>query len=171
MGKFVASRKKLLKLLTQEALSVLTPDDFDIFSGRSGRLSYDGGTVAFTVGATLTATGSGHTATIYAIVGTVASGVLLLNDADGVFLDNDVLADDGSTPGAAVADGGLGAHSGNWTGITVIEQATFTSISTGEGVKQYVDDPTFPALFDFIADIRAIQLLTGKIMAHKIDET
>lgn len=175
MPLFVAKREKLQKLLIQEYLAALTPDDFDVFSGRSGRLVFDGGTVAFNVGATLTATGSGHTATIYAIVldteGDVSSGVLLLNNASGIFQDNDVLADNGSTPGAAVGVGTLGPHTGHWTGITVIEAATFTAISTGAGVKQNVNTQTWPVYFDFIADLVAIQLATGEIMAHKIDET
>ena len=168
---FIATRAKLLKLSEQEALSVLTPDDFDIFSGRSGRLDYDGGTAIFNVGKTVTGADSGHTATIYAIVGDAVSGVLLLNGASGIFQDNEVITDNDASPGAAVADGTLGPHTGNWTGITVIEAATFTAINTGQGAKQNVASHTYGANFYFIADLRSIQLLTGVIMAHKIDET
>jgi len=171
MAKFIGTRKNLSRLNAQEALNVLAADDFDIFSGKSGTLSFDGGTVVFTVGKTLTGATSGHTATIYAITGDVTSGTLLLNGASGAFQDDEVLSDDGGTPGAAVANGTLGVHTGNWTGFTVVEAAVFNALTTGQGVKQNVGTHTFPVSFAMIADLRAVELVSGVIMAHKIDES
>ena len=153
----------------QESLSILTAEDFDIFSGGSGRLNYDGGSAVFTVGGTVTGADSGHSAIIDAIVGTVASGYLVLNEADGIFQDNEVISDVGG--GAAVADGTLGPHIGSWTGFTVAEATVFAALTTGYEVKRNVlAGHSFPASFKITADLRSIQLTSGVIMAHKITE-
>lgn len=165
---YVTARRYLAKLLTKEALNVLVADDFDIFSGRSGRLAYDGGTVLFTVGLTVT-DATGHTGVVAAIIGDATSGILLLNDCSGLFHNNDVLTDSGS--GAAVVDGTLGPHEGHWTGFSIIEQAAFVAITTGEGAKENVSGRTFSVNFKCIADIVAMQLASGAIMAHKIEES
>lgn len=165
---YVATRKYLEKLSPQEALNVLAADDFDIFSGVSGILNYDGGTVPFVVGLTVSGAG-GATGVIAAVVGNTTEGYLVLNGCTGTFNNNEVLTDSGT--GAAVVNGTLAPHSGNWIGFTVIEAATFTSIETGEGAKQNVGTHTYPAVFSCIADIRGLELASGVIMAHKIKES
>lgn len=67
---------------------------------------YDGGTVIFTTGQTLTAA-SGGTGTVREVNGTSASGVLILSKVSGTFADNDVLTGSGGTPGAAVQNGSV----------------------------------------------------------------
>gem|GEM_PF-4651923 len=94
---YVADRKYLHKLLTQEALNILVSDDFEIIS-----------------------------------------------DTD--------------------------AHTGHWTGFTVVVATVFTSMTTGEGAKSNIGTHTFPANFSCFKDIRAIKLTSGVIMAHKINE-
>ena len=154
---------------TRECLNILTADDFEIFSGGSGRLNYDGGSVDFTVGDTVTGTGSGHTAIIDAIVGTTVSGYLVLNEASGIFQNNEVISDVGG--GAAVANQTLAPHTGIWTGFTVAEAAVFAALTTGyEDKRNVLATHTFPAGFKIVADLRSIQLTSGVIMAHKINE-
>ncbi len=169
--KFTLNQNTLSRLSTQEALNVLTADDFDIFSGRSGRLAYDGLSAAFTVGATVTGADSSHTATIYAIVATDAvSGFLLVNEATGIFQNDEVISD--GSGGAAVADGTLGPHTGLWTGFTVAEAAVFAALTTGYEVKRNVlAAHSFPTNFSIVADLRSIQLTSGVIVAHKINES
>lgn len=154
---------------TQECLNILTADDFDIFSGRSGRIQFDGLTGSFTVGQIVTGTGSGHTATIYAIYiddDDPTIGFLAVNEADGVFADNDALADPAG--GAALAVGSLGPHTGLWAGFTVAEATVFAALSTGyEDKRNVLAAHSFPAGFPIIADLRSIQLTSGVIMAHK----
>lgn len=67
-------------------------------------LSYDGGTMAFTVGETLTGGTSGATAVIVKVIGNTTSGTLWLKTiTGGPFQDNEAITDgDG---GAAVANG------------------------------------------------------------------
>ncbi len=166
----LTDRKNVLnRRSTQECLNILTADDFDIVSGRSGRLAYDALTTAFTVGDTVTGAGSGHAATIYAIVETDAvSGFLLVNEATGVFQDNDVITGGG---GAAVADGTLGPHTGIWVGLTVAEAAVFAALTTGyEDKRNVLAAHSFPVGLSIVADLRSIQLTSGVIMAHKINE-
>lgn len=68
------------------------------------RLDYDAGTGAFAVGTVVTGGTSGASATIAQVVGTTASGFLILGDVTGgAFVDNEVLTAPGG--GAAVADG------------------------------------------------------------------
>lgn len=69
------------------------------------RLNYDGGTVAFTAGQTVTGGTSGATATITKVVATTGTtGYLLIGTvASGPFMDNEPIT--GSVAGAAVADG------------------------------------------------------------------
>jgi len=70
----------------------------------SRTLDYDGQTANFTVGATLTGATSGATATILEDADGGATGTLTLKDVTGTFANNEVLADNGGTPGAAVAN-------------------------------------------------------------------
>lgn len=164
---FAALRSSLQRLTIQEALNILCPDDFDIFSGRSGILNYDGGTGAFTVGQTVTGGDSGHTGTIVAIVGNTASGYLRLNDCSGAFQDDEAITD--AATGAAVANGTLSPHTGYWSGFTVAANAKFAALTTGEGAKIFNVTTAFAAPFSCVADVRAIQLSEGAIMAHKIN--
>lgn len=70
------------------------------------KLDYDGGTAIFNEGSTLTGATSTATANIVQIIGDATSGTLYLNDVTGgPFQDDEVLSDDGGTPGAAVANG------------------------------------------------------------------
>lgn len=70
-------------------------------------LAYDNGTAAFTPGKTLTGATSHATATIVSVTGTTATGTLTLHTITGTFQDNEVLIDNGTVPGAAVANGTL----------------------------------------------------------------
>jgi len=67
-------------------------------------LKYDGGSAVFTAGKTLTGATSHATATILS-TGSAASGTLVIYSISGVFENNEVLSDNGTIPGAAVADG------------------------------------------------------------------
>jgi hypothetical protein len=67
-------------------------------------LKYDGGSAVFTAGATLSGVTSHATATILS-TGSAASGTLVIYNITGTFQNNEVLADNGTIPGAAVADG------------------------------------------------------------------
>jgi len=67
-------------------------------------LKYDGRSAVFTAGATLSGVTSHATATILS-TGSAASGTLVIHTISGVFQNNEVLADNNGTPGAAVADG------------------------------------------------------------------
>ena len=67
-------------------------------------LKYDGGTAVFTAGATLTGVTSHATATILS-TGSAASGTLVIHSISGTFQNDEVLADNGTIPGAAVANG------------------------------------------------------------------
>ena len=157
----------LNKRSEQEGLNILTSDDFDIFSGRSGRLAYDALTGAFTVGQVVTGAG-GNSATIYAIVETDSvSGFLLVNGATGVFVDDEAITD--PLGGAAKADGVLGPHTGLWTGFTVVEATVFAALTTGYEAKRNVLVHSFSANFDLVADLRSIQLTSGVILAHKMN--
>ena len=70
-------------------------------------LNYDTQTANFTAGAILTGASSGATARIQADADAGATGTLTLIDIKGSFIDNEVLADDNGTPGAAIANGVL----------------------------------------------------------------
>ena len=156
----------------REALNILTADDFDIFSGRSGKLPFDALSGAFTVGLTVTGAGSGHTGVIYAIViddDDATVGYLLINEASGVFQNDDNLTD--SSTGVAVSTDALGPHTGIWTGFSVVEAAVFAALTTGQEVKRNVTGQTFPIAFAVVADLRSIQLTSGAILAHKINKT
>lgn len=163
---FAALRSTLQRLTIQEALNILCPDDFDIFSGRSGILNYDGGSVIFSVGDTVTGGDTSHTGTVVAVVGTVAEGYLVLNDCSGVFQNNEAIT---SAAGVAVANGILSPHTGYWTGFTVVVNAVFAALTTGEGAKVFTVGSAFAAPFNCVADIRALQLTSGVIMAHRIN--
>ena len=147
----------------------MTADDFDIFSGLSGRLAYDGLTAAFSVGDTVTGTSSGHSATVATIEETTATtGFLIVNEATGIFQNNDALT---SVAGIAVAVGTLGPHTGLWTGFTVVEATVFSALTTGQEAKQNVASHSYPIAFSITADLRSIQMVSGVIMAHKINKT
>ena len=157
---------------TRECLNILTADDFDIYSGRSGRIQFDALTAPFTVGQVVTGAGSGHTATIYAIfinADDPTIGYLAVNGADGIFQNNDVLSDPGG--GAAAAVGALGPHTGLWMGLTVASAAVFAALTTEYEVKRNVAGHSFAASFKITADLRSIQLTSGVITAHKINES
>ena len=67
-------------------------------------LLYDGGTAVFTAGKTLTGATSHATSTIVT-TGAAASGTLTMHSISGTFVNNDPLSDNGTIPGAALADG------------------------------------------------------------------
>ena len=67
-------------------------------------LAYDGGSTVFTAGKTLTGATSHATATIVS-TGSAASGTLVIHSISGVFQNDEVLSDNGTIPGAAVANG------------------------------------------------------------------
>ena len=71
---------------------------------RTYNRNYDGGSTVFTAGKTLTGASSHATATILS-TGSAGSGTLVIYNISGVFQNNEVLSDDGTIPGAAVADG------------------------------------------------------------------
>jgi len=127
-------------------------------------------TGAFTVGLTVSGAG-GNSATIYAIVETDSvSGFLLVNEATGVFVNDEVLTDSGT--GVAVVNETLGPHTGFWTGLTVAEATVFLVLATGYETKRNVlAGHSFPANFKITADLRSIQLTSGVIMAHKINHS
>jgi hypothetical protein len=74
-----------------------------ILTSRS--LLYDGQTVNFTVGSTVTGGTSGATARITADADGGATGTLTITDIDGTFIDNEALTD--AAGGAAVVNGGI----------------------------------------------------------------
>ncbi len=161
-------KNRFLRRSEMECLNILTADDFDIFSGISGRSAYDGLTGVFTVGQVVTGAG-GHSATIYAIIETDSvSGILLVNEGTGLFNNNEALTD--PVTGVAVVNGTLGPHIGLWTGITVAEATVFAALTTGYEDKRNVSSThSFPDAFKFTADLRSIQLTSGVIMAHKVN--
>lgn len=169
----LTDRKNVLnRRSTRECLNILTANDFDIFSSISGRIQFDALTAAFTVGQVVSGAGSGNTATIYAIFindDDPTIGYLAVNEATGIFQNNDVLSDPAG--GAAVAVGTLGPHTGLWMGFTVAEATVFAALATGSETKRNVlSGHSFPAGFSIVADLRSIQITSGVIMAHKINE-
>lgn len=70
-------------------------------------LNYDTQTSNFTVGTVLTGQTSGATARIQADTDSGTTGVLTLVDIKGAFLDNELIADNGDTPGGATVNGVL----------------------------------------------------------------
>ncbi len=151
----------------------MTADDFDIFSGISGKLSFDALSGDFTVGLVVSGAGSGNSGTIYAITiddDDATVGYLWINEATGVFQNDDALTD--TDTGVAVATGALGPHTGLWVGLTVAEATVFAALATGYETKRNVlAGHSFPAAFKIIADLRSIQLTSGVIMAHKINQS
>lgn len=73
-----------------------------------GTLAYESQTANFTVGQTLTGMTSGATARIQADSDSGTTGTLTLVDIKGTFLDNEIIVDDGGTPGEAIVNGSLG---------------------------------------------------------------
>ncbi len=79
-------------------------------------LNYDGGTLAFTAGETITGGTSGATAVIVKVVGTTASGVLWLGAVTGgPFQDNEAITSSG---GAALVNGTISLLFGKITGVS-----------------------------------------------------
>lgn len=74
-------------------------------------LKYKSGTAVFTAGKILT--GPTGTATILS-TGSAASGILVIYNITGTFTDGQSLADDGTIPGAATADGTTGPNSDSY---------------------------------------------------------
>lgn len=73
-----------------------------IFSTETYGLAYDGGTVLFSVGATVTGGTSGATGVVAAVIGTASSGTLHIRSKTGTFQNDENLT--GSGGGAAVAN-------------------------------------------------------------------
>lgn len=67
-------------------------------------LAYDGGSAVFTAGKTLIGITSGATAIIVS-TGVAADGTLTLHTITGTFQNDELLSDNGTIPGAAVANG------------------------------------------------------------------
>lgn len=87
-------------------------------------LAYDGGTVAFTVGATVTGGTSAATAVIRSVVGGVASGTLIVDTlVGGPFQDNEALT--GVPAGAALANG---VEALQFAGITGVDTSLFSAV-------------------------------------------
>jgi hypothetical protein len=70
------------------------------------KLNYDTGTAVFHAGATLTGQSSKATAVIKWIEGNTASGTLTLKQLSGTFRDNEIIRDNRSPAGSALANGG-----------------------------------------------------------------
>lgn len=69
-------------------------------------LDYDAKTVDFNAGSVITGDTSGATATILQVIATTSTvGTLLVSNIVGIFEDNEPIADDGTTPGAATLNG------------------------------------------------------------------
>ncbi len=68
-------------------------------------LNYDTQTANFNVGSTVTGASSGATARIQADSDSGTTGTLTLIDIVGVFLDNEIITDNGGTPGSATVNG------------------------------------------------------------------
>jgi hypothetical protein len=88
-------------------------------------LNYDNGTAVFTAGKTLTGATSHATATIVS-TGSAASGTLYLHTISGTFQNDEVLSDDGTVPGAAVANGVVSDRFNSTTGELVYTTLTST---------------------------------------------
>jgi hypothetical protein len=69
------------------------------------QLSYDNGTSIFHAGATLSGQSSGATAVIKWITGDAASGTLTVKQLTGTFSDNEIIRDNRSPAGSALANG------------------------------------------------------------------
>jgi len=67
-------------------------------------LAYDTGTAAFTAGKTLTGATS-HATAIIVSTGNIASGSLTLHTITGTFVNDEVISDNGTVPGAAIVNG------------------------------------------------------------------
>ena len=90
---------------------------------RQFTLLYDGGSAAFTAGKTLTGASS-HATAIIVSTGSAASGTLTLHTVSGTFIDNEALSDNGTIPGAAVANGTLA------DGVNANQELTYTTTAT-----------------------------------------
>ena len=95
-------------------------------------LAYDGQTVNFTLGATLTGGTSGATARILADVDAGATGTLTLRDIIGEFIDDEAITD--SSGGAAIANGVLAHQNAALLGATTDVAAAPTETVAGWAV-------------------------------------
>jgi len=87
-------------------------------------LGYDGGTAVFTAGKTLTGATSHATAVIVS-TGASGSGTLTLHTITGTFLNDEVIADNNGTPGAAIVNGTI-AEAFNSNGELALTDVTTT---------------------------------------------
>jgi hypothetical protein len=91
-------------------------------------LAFDGGTVAITVGLTITGGTSGATAYVTAVTGTTASGTLSLRAISGTFLDNEAIQVNGST--RAFVNGSI-THNNVSTSGSIVTHYSNLSAMTG----------------------------------------
>jgi hypothetical protein len=96
------------------------------------RLNFDAGSAVFTVAKTLTGATSHATGTVKTVTKSTgewaagtAAGYLILSNVTGVFADNEPIADNGTVPGAALANGASG-YNGDDYGIPSAVTATTT---------------------------------------------
>lgn len=89
------------------------------------KLTYDGGTAAWTVGEVVSGGTSHATGTVKSKSGTTASGYLVLSGVTGTFLNDEVLT--GSMGGAAVANGANANYSDDSGGSSTTRTSTSVS--------------------------------------------
>ena len=112
-------------------------------------LPYDGQTVNFNLGTTITGDDSGATARIIGDADGGATGTLTLYNIHGTFQDDETIRDNGATPGVAVVNGTISAsnvtyrYAGDldnvtWDGETWTKRAMQLDVTkqSGEGVDQ-----------------------------------
>ena len=91
------------------------------------KLNYDGGTAIFTVGKTCTGTTSHATGTVKSISGNATSGYLVLSNVSGTYQNDEVISDNGTIPGAAVANGANTTYRDAYGKTTQTAAATATT--------------------------------------------
>lgn len=111
------------------------------------KLNYDGGTAIFTVGKTLTgATGSQHW-TILRVQGNATSGTLYLGSKSGAtaIINDEVLSDNNTVPGAAIANGVVTWDATDFVvknGATFYTKTTDFTVDSAQGRIYIVDGGT-----------------------------
>jgi hypothetical protein len=90
-------------------------------------LNYEGGTSAFTMGATLTGGTSGATGVIKWLSGDIATGTLTVKEVSGTFVDGETISDD---------EGGSAAADGTET-MTSKPECCFTMGGCGDPLRPY----------------------------------
>lgn len=93
-------------------------------------LAYDTQTANFNVGSVLTGASSGATARIQADSDSGATGTLTLTDIQGEFLDNEIITDNGGSPGSATANGVLSHQSASLDSVGNIALRTAYEVDT-----------------------------------------